>query len=176
MEDKKKIGNFFKFLKDKEDREIPLRAQFSFTPESIDWEGLEYGLDDLNLIKDTDSQENIVWDKVNQSSFDVLNWVVQNSSDNVDMSKIDVNQSGIIGLLSKHDIDIPWEKVIIDDYVDAMNAYRYGKDFIDWDKQIDYTSATALKFFAMKDPDILDVNKIDASDPKMEKIIEKLKK
>ena len=92
------------------------------------------------------------------------------------MTKVDINQSGIIGLLAKKDIDIPWGKVIIDDYVDAMNAYRYGKEFIDWDNQIDYTSATALKFFAFKDPDILDVNKIDASIPGMDKIIEKLKK
>lgn len=176
MEKKELIGSFFKFLDDKEDREIPLRAQFSFTPDSIDWERLPYNLEDLNLIKDTDNIDKIIWDKVKQSDFDVLNWVIQTTPDKVDMNKIDINQSGIIGLLSKQDLDIPWEKVIIDDYVDAMNAYRYGKDFINWDKQIDYTSATALKFFAMKDPDILDVNKIDASIPGMDKIIERLRK
>lgn len=176
MEKKELIGSFFKFLDDKEDREIPLRAQFSFTPDSIDWERLPYNLEDLNLIKDTDNIDKIIWDKVKQSDFDVLNWVIQTTPDKVDMNKIDINQSGIIGLLSKQDLDIPWEKVIIDDYVDAMNAYRYGKYFINWDKQIDYTSATALKFFAMKDPDILDVNKIDASIPGMDKIIERLRK
>ena len=176
MEKKELIGSFFKFLENKEDREIRLQAQFTFTPDDINWEGLAYNLTDLNLIKDTDNMSNIVWDKLDQSSFDVLNWVIQNSPDNVDMTKIDINQSGIIGLLAKKDIDIPWGKVIIDDYVDAMNAYRYGKEFIDWDNQIDYTSATALKFFAFKDPDILDVNKIDASIPGMDKIIEKLKK
>ena len=113
------IGDMFKFLRDKEDRPIPLQAQFTFTPEDIDWEGLSYDEKDLNLIKNTDNIDKIVWDKVDQSKFDVLKWVIENSSKNIDKSNININEKGIVGLLHKNDRSdiIDWDKYKIDSYV-----------------------------------------------------------
>lgn len=168
MADKPKhIGEFFKFLRDKEDRPIPLQAQFTFTPEDIDWEGLAYNEKDLNLIKDTDNLDNVVWDKVDQSKFDILKWVIQNSKENVDPAKININEKGIVGLLSKERPDlINWDKFKIDSYVKAMNAIRYGEDKVNWDN-IDYSDYPTLAILSKKKPEVLDKSKIDMSNEKI---------
>ena len=103
------IGKLFNFLKDKEDRPIPLKAQFKFTPENIDWEGLAYDQKELNLIKDTDNLENVVWEKVPQNT-ENLKWIIRNSPDNVRMSSIDINDSGMISLLGSNEVKVPIEK------------------------------------------------------------------
>ena len=103
------IGKLFNFLKDKEDRPIPLKAQFKFTPENIDWEGLAYDQKELNLIKDTDNLENIVWEKVPQDT-ENLKWIIRNSPNNVRMSSIDINDSGMISLLGSNEVKVPSEK------------------------------------------------------------------
>ena len=177
MEAKEKelLGSFFNFLKDKEDREVPLRAQFTFTPDSIDWEGLKYDIEDLNLIKNTDSMDNIVWDKVDQSNFEVLNWVIKNAGDNVDLENIDINREGILPLLGKHAADsIPWDKVKINSYSDAMLATRIAKDKINWNEQVDFTQYPTVKFLHMKEPGLIDKSNIDTSDEKFAKLLDKV--
>lgn len=175
MAEKATIGKFFQFLRDKEDREIPLRAQFTFTPDAIDWEELAYSIEDLNLIKDTKSEENIVWDKVNQSDFDVLNWVMKNSPDNLQLGNVDVNAKGILALLAKHAPEqIPFEKIQIKGYVEALQALRHGKDKINWSEQVDYTSFPAVKFLMQKAPEVVDKSKIDTSDPKFKELLDKI--
>lgn len=168
MADKPKhIGDFFKFLRDNEDRPIPLQAQFTFTPEDIDWEGLAYDEKDLNLIKDTDNIDKIVWDKVDQSKFDILKWVIQNSKDNVDPAKININEKGIVGLLSKERPDlIDWKNFKIDSYVKAMNAIRYGEDKVEWDN-IDYSDYPTLAIISKKKPGVIDKSKVDMSNEKI---------
>ena len=174
MAEKATIGNFFKFLRDKEDREIPLKAQFSFTPDAIDWDGLAYNLNDLNLIKQTDNAKNIVWDKVNQSDFNVLNWVIQNAPDNLDIDKIDINQKGILSRLNKYAPDqIPYERLMVSGYVQAMHALRSAKDKIDWDTQFDYDDPTGVSFMMQNAPELLSLGKIDRSNPKMVDILSK---
>ena len=96
-----KIGEMFKFLRDNEDRPIPLKAQFKFTPDVIDWEGLAYDIQDLDLIKGSNNEKNIIWDKVPQSDFEVLRWVMNNYPDKINPKKIDINQKGVAGLLAK---------------------------------------------------------------------------
>jgi hypothetical protein len=174
MADKATIGAFFKFLRDKEDRPVPLRAQFTFTPNDIDWEDMAYSIEDLNLIRDTKNEENIVWDKVNQSDFDVLNWVMKNSPENLELGKVDVNAKGILALLAKHAPDqIPFENIKIKGYVEALQALRHGKDKINWSEQVDYTSFPAVKFLLQKAPEVVDVSKIDKSDPKFAELLDK---
>ena len=173
MADKATIGAFFKFLRDKENRAIPLRAQFTFTPDAIDWEDMAYSIEDLNLIKDTNSEENIVWDKVNQSDFEVLNWVIKNSPENIKLDNIDINASGILALLAKHAPDsIPFDRIFIQGYPAAMQGLRHGKDKINWSEQVDYTSFPAVKFLLSKEPELVDVSKIDRSDPKFKELLD----
>ena len=171
MAEKATIG---KFLRDTEDRQIPLKAQFTFTPGDIDWEDLAYSIEDLNLIKDTKSEENIVWDKVNQSDFDVLNWVMKNSPENLELGNVDINAKGILALLAKHAPDqIPFEKIKISGYVEALQALRHGKDKINWSEQVDYTSFPTVKFLLNKAPELVDLSKIDRSDSKMAELVDK---
>lgn len=159
--EKQKIGKFFAFLKDKEDRDIPLKAQFTFSPESIDWNELGYDVNDLDLIKQTDNIENIVWDKVDQSDFAVLKWVINNTPKKIDPSKIDINTRGIAGMLAKANPDIiDWSKFIIDDFMKAKTAARYGGDEINWDN-IDYSNRGAVLGLHKIKPEVIDKSKID---------------
>jgi hypothetical protein len=172
MADKPKhIGEFFKFLRDKEERPIPLQAQFTFTPEDIDWEGLAYNEKDLNLIKDTDNIDKIVWDKVDQSKFDILKWVIENSSKNIDKSNININEKGIVGLLHKNNRSdiIDWDKYKIDSYVKAVNAIRFGEDNVNWNN-IDYSDYPTLKILSKRKPEVIDKSKVDMSDEKLASI------
>jgi len=161
------IGQFFKFLRDKEDREIPLQAQFTYTPDDIDWEGLAYNIKDLNLIKDTDNLDKIIWEKVPQNDFDVLRWVIQNAPEKLDKSKIDYNAKGVVGLLAKTNPDlVDWSNYKIDTYVKAMQAVRSGGDKIDWDRQVDYSSYPTVKYLVKNAPDKIDKSQVDMSDEK----------
>ena len=174
MAEKQTIGNFFKFLRDKEDKEIPLRAMFTFTPNDIDWDGLGYSISDLDLIKKTDNLENIAWDKVDQSEFEVLNWVIKNSPENIELDKIDINRKGILALMAKFaPDDIPFDKVKVSGYVEAMNALRYGRDNINWSEQVDYTSFPAVKYLLQTAPEIVDKSKIDSSNEMMASLLSK---
>ena len=161
------IGEMFKFLRDKEDRPIPLRAQFTFTPEEIDWAGLKYNENDLNLIKQTDNIDKIAWDKVDQSDFGTLKWVIQNSPDNIDPENIDINAKGILGLIAaKRPELINWDDYMIDSYVKAMGAVRHGGDDVNWNN-IDYTSAPTISFILKRKPEVIDKSKLDMSDERI---------
>jgi len=161
------IGEMFKFLRDKEGRDIPLKAQFTFTPDDIKWDELAYDVNDLILIKDTDNLENIVWEKVPQSNFETLRWVIQNSPENVDVSKIDVNAKGVVGLLAKDRKDaIDWDKYTIDSYTKAMAALRHGGDDVNWNN-IDYSDYPTLYMLNNKKPEVIDKSKVDMSNEKI---------
>jgi len=161
------IGEMFKFLRDKEDRPIPLRAQFTFTPEDIDWAGLKYNENDLNLIKQTDNIDKIVWDKVDQSDFSTLKWVIQNSPENIDPENIDINAKGILGLIAQKRPElINWDDYKIDSYVKAMGAVRHGGDDVNWNN-IDYTSAPTISFLLKRKPEVIDKSKLDMSDERI---------
>jgi len=156
------IGEMFKFLRDKEDRPIPLKAMFTFTPEEIKWDELSYDVNDLDLIKDTDNIKNIVWDKVPQSDFNVLRWVIQNDPDKIDRDMIDYNAKGVVGLLAKTNPElVDWSKFKIDSYVKAMQAVRSGKDEVDWSNQLDYNDIPTMKFMAKNAPELVDKSKIE---------------
>ena len=156
------VGEFFKFLRDKEKKEIPLKAQFAFTPENIDWENLAYDENDLNLIKDTNSMDNIVWDKVPQNTIASLRWIINNAPDKLDASKIDPNAAGVVGLLAKSKPEIiNWDGFVVDSYAKAMQGLRAGKDKIDWSTQVDYNNFPTMKFMAKHGPELIDKSKIE---------------
>ena len=156
-----KIGEMFKFLRDNEDRPIPLKAQFKFTPDVIDWEGLAYDIQDLDLIKGSSNEKNIVWDKVPQSDFEVLRWVMNNYPDKINPKKIDINQKGVAGLLAKTKPELlNWDSYTVDTYVKAMQGLRIAKDLIDWENKLDYNDLPTMKFMSQKAPELVDKTKI----------------
>jgi len=157
----------YRFLRDKEGIPIPFKAQLAYTPESIDWNGLAYDENDLNLIRDTNNMDKIAWDKVNQSDFGILKWVIQNSPENIDPENIDINAKGILGLIAdKRPELINWDDYMIDSYVKAMGAVRHGGDYVNWDN-IDYTNAPTISLLLKRKPEVIDKSQLDMNDERI---------
>ena len=172
-EKRERIGKFFNFLKDKEKKDIPLQAQFTFTPENISWDELAYNERDLDLIKQTDNIDKIVWDKVDQSNPDTLAWIFDNAPNKFDISKVDPNERKLFGKVVKNAADqVDWDKIKIDAYVKAVFAIRYGGDNVNWNN-IDYSDYGTVVYLYKNKPDVLDLSKIDTENPRLADFINK---
>ena len=176
------IGNLFTFLKNREDRPIPLKAQFKFTPDQIDWEGLAYNESELDLIKSTDSIENVVWSKV-PTDTSTIKWIIKNSPDNLNLDIVDVNSPGMISALAEAGIKIDSERLDkdlkIDKYSQLLGLYRhYDLEKLNLNEMVDFSVVSVAKWFssiAKKDEElakrIIDFSKFNTDNPEIEKLV-----